>query len=133
MKRTLKEPAQSAVVPIMEDRALSRTDNETLICPDCGTVRLLKPWESPRKKRKKSSASFIAIGQNNRTQAATFGCVAIQGFLRKVFPIAIKPHTSRQGGFCAAVMFTQKASPIFGVMFVTFIIAIIVDYQPKMR
>nr|DAL37367.1 MAG TPA_asm: hypothetical protein [Caudoviricetes sp.]DAO58455.1 MAG TPA: hypothetical protein [Caudoviricetes sp.]DAV15753.1 MAG TPA: hypothetical protein [Caudoviricetes sp.] len=62
-------------------------------------MRLLKPWESPRKKRKKSSASFIAIGQNNRTQAATFGCVAIQGFLRKVFPIAIKPHTSRQGGF----------------------------------
>nr|DAE66167.1 MAG TPA: hypothetical protein [Caudoviricetes sp.]DAK84231.1 MAG TPA: hypothetical protein [Caudoviricetes sp.] len=34
--------------------------------------------------------------------------MAIQGFLRKVFPIAIKPHTSRQGGFVLLSYSTQS-------------------------
>ena len=55
--------------------ALSRTDNKTLICPDCGIREALESMGISKEEQEK----------------------------------------------------------IIGVMFVTFIIAIIVDYQPKMR
>lgn len=66
-------------------------------------------------------------------QAATFGCVAIQGFLRKVFPHCNEAPHEPTGRLCVAVIFYTIASSDFSVMFVTFIIADTVDYLPEMR
>ena len=60
--------------------ALSRTDNKTLICPDCGIRELSKALVFPNKNRKNPSALFTVTQQNNQIQATMFGCVAIQGF-----------------------------------------------------
>ena len=42
MKPRLKEPARNAECVYTEVPALSRTDNETLICPDCGIREALE-------------------------------------------------------------------------------------------
>ena len=51
--------------------ALSRTDNETLICPDCGIHEALEALGISLEEQEKIIKTM---------QAATFGCVAIQGF-----------------------------------------------------
>lgn len=60
--------------------ALSRTDNETLICPNCGIREALESIGISKEEQEKSSALFTVTQQNKTMQAATFGCVAIQGF-----------------------------------------------------
>ena len=57
--------------------ALSRTDNETLICPDCGIREALESIGISKEEQEKL---FTVTQQNKTMQAATFGCVAIQGF-----------------------------------------------------
>ena len=42
MKPRLKEPARNADGVYTKVPALSRTDNETLICPDCGIREALE-------------------------------------------------------------------------------------------
>ena len=66
-------------------------------------------------------------------QAATFGCVAIQGFPPYSFPHCNEAPHEPTGRLCAVVIFYTITSSDFDVMFVTFIIADTVDYIPEMR
>ena len=97
MKPRLKEPARNAGVFILKFLALSRTDNKTLICPDCG----IREWQF-----RDSSV---------------------------VFPHCNEAPHEPTGRLCVAVIFYTIISSDFSVMFVTFIIADTVDYQPEMR
>lgn len=40
--------------------AISRADNETLICPDCGTKEALESWVYPRMSKNRSSRRSTA-------------------------------------------------------------------------
>lgn len=53
MKPRLKEPARNAGVFILKFLALSRTDNKTLICPDCGIREALESMGISKEEQEK--------------------------------------------------------------------------------